>query len=407
MTTLKPHTSHKLSRSNKTSLATLATLAGLVGAFAVGCGSAAEVNTVTEPFEEKDCGAERCSPASEEETKKNDADDEIDTCLTDAECDAGTFCSANGLCISNECKDEIACVKGTFTLKKQTPTVVLLIDQSGSMHEDFGGKTRWDALRDALVDPNTGVIKALERDVRFGVAFYSSHDGYGADGNATCPEIDGLDELGIAFDNYGKIRDRYLTLNPADDTPTAESLSAVTDYLVDVTEPGPKAIILATDGEPDTCADPDAHNDDTKAFAVNTAKATFESGISTYVLSVGNDIAENHLQDMANAGAGVASGAPFYKALDQAALEGALGKIVSGIRSCTFHLNGTVDPNVVEKASVSLDGAELQYGVDFKLNGNSEVQLIGSACEGLAEGEHEVSVDVPCACEEPKPVDVR
>ena len=37
----------------------------------------------------------------------------------------------------------------------------LLIDQSGSMNADFNGQTRWDALRDSLMDPQDGVVKGV------------------------------------------------------------------------------------------------------------------------------------------------------------------------------------------------------------------------------------------------------
>ncbi len=43
------------------------------------------------------------------------------------------------------------------------PTVVLLVDQSGSMEADFAGKTRWSAVSETLMDPVDGVVKPLGR----------------------------------------------------------------------------------------------------------------------------------------------------------------------------------------------------------------------------------------------------
>ena len=42
------------------------------------------------------------------------------------------------------------CADADVKFEAQTPTVLLLIDQSGSMTENFGGTDRWDAVYDAL-----------------------------------------------------------------------------------------------------------------------------------------------------------------------------------------------------------------------------------------------------------------
>jgi hypothetical protein len=291
------------------------------------------------------------------------------------------------------------CVKGELELAQRPATVVMLIDQSASMHQAFDGGTRWQVLRDALLDEENGAIKKLESTVRFGIALYSSENGYGRSGARTCPLLAGLDEIPIDFGNHAKIRDLYAAASPIDDTPTAESLALVTDRLAALAVDGPKAVLLATDGEPDTCEDSDAHNADTNRFAVETARATHTAGISTYVLSVGTEIAEKHLQDMANAGAGVPDGgtnAPFYRATDQAGLRAALASIVETTQSCTFHLEGDLSTAVVAKGTVKIDGQPTTMGVDWTINADGDVELLGVRCDAVKAGHHEVSAEFPC-----------
>jgi hypothetical protein len=293
---------------------------------------------------------------------------------------------------------EEACAEGTLELDSKIPTVLLLIDQSGSMSEPFDGGDRWNVLRDALTHPTNGVVKNLEQQVRFGIALYSSDGGYGRFGNLTCPELVGLGSVPISLGNFDAIHELYSKASPAKDTPTAESVAAATDLLLDFQEEGPKAILLATDGAPDTCADPDAHDQASQDFAVETVKASHAAGVDTYVLSVGDEITQDHLQNMANAGAGAASGsnAPYWKANDQAALEAALENIINGVRTCTFSLEGDVDTSLVKHGTVKLDGEELEYGVDWKLNGDNEVEVVGARCDALKQGDHRLAAEFPC-----------
>jgi hypothetical protein len=327
-------------------------------------------------------------------------------CDSNAECGAGQVCNAHGVCENmiidpDPAPDPVpdVCAKGELELVARPATVVMLIDQSSSMNKAFDAGSRWEVLRSALLDEQTGAIKQLESTVRFGIALYSSQNGYGRDGSRTCPMLAGLDEIPIDFGNYQKIRDVFTAASPIDDTPTAESLAEVTDRLAALSVDGPKAILLATDGEPDTCADPDAHNSDTNRFAVDTARASYAAGVSTYVLSVGTEIAEQHLQDMANAGAGVPDGgpnAPFYRATDQAGLRAALASIVSSTQTCTFHMDGDTSTSVVTKGTVKLDGQVLTMGVDWTLNADGDVELLGARCDAVKTGQHELSAEFPC-----------
>src|SRR6185295_10900394 len=104
-----------------------------------------------------------------------------ESCKSDAECDSGSC--TGGACVSvgptggggsagsdelfsaddlkNEHPDEDpSCVDLDVSFQRITPTVMLLIDQSGSMSKNFeDGKSRWETLRRTLIDPENSLIK--------------------------------------------------------------------------------------------------------------------------------------------------------------------------------------------------------------------------------------------------------
>jgi hypothetical protein len=170
-------------------------------------------------------------------------------------------------------------------------------------------------------------------------------------------------------------------------------------------EPGPKVIVLATDGEPDTCAQPNPQNGQPESIAA--AQAAFGKGIETYVISVGSGVSLNHLQDMANAGKGLTVGgsqnATYYQANNQASLVSAFNEIIYGVRSCVFTLDGKVDAAEAGKGVVTLDGKALGYNDPngWKLNPPSEVELVGTACSAIKSGDHKVAIDFPCGVYSP------
>jgi hypothetical protein len=274
---------------------------------------------------------------------------------------------------------------------------MLLVDRSGSMTAAFGASNRWDETYNALMDPSTGVVKGLEGKVRFGVALYTSLDGtlgttpLEGDPAGTCPM---MATVSPSLLNHANIDAMYSPKTPQEDTPTGASIVATTAILQQVTQAGPKIIVLATDGEPDSCTIPDPANDTERAAtaleSTDAAEAAFNAGIETYVISVGDQVGEAHLQDMANAGKGLpiggATDATYYTALDPSQLITAVDDIINGVRSCVLTLDGQVTPEGEDSGTVSMDGQLLEKGVDWQLNDPSTIEIIGSACDTLLAG---------------------
>jgi hypothetical protein len=300
--------------------------------------------------------------------------------------DPGLQDSGNGVCAEIE-----------VTFKQRTPYVMLLVDQSGSMKKDFAGGSRWGVLHQALLDPQKGIVSLIHDELNLGFTLYSSKDGYAG---GKCPM---LSSIPSKLDNYQAIKQLYDSVSPIEDTPTGESIDAVTEGFMQmvVSDPhDPKAIVLATDGEPDTCEVPDPENGQDKTLAA--AQNAFAKGVQTYIISVGDEVGAPHLQDMANAGIGLPvdgqQKAPYWVALDHAALYDAFATIINGVRECIFTLDGQVVAGFEDQGKVTIDGKPVAKDDEngWKLNGLKQVQLLGEACALIQEGDHKVDIEFPC-----------
>ncbi len=362
-----------------------------------------------------------------------------DSCGSGDVCESGTHCGEAGLCIS-ECSEgkcsncdstghclavnplgelgddsifkenigaapdagQQVCVDLDVEFQRVTPTVVLLIDQSGSMTEAFPQvdpavtKSRWDTVVETLSAPD-GFLSRLQHSVQFGVALYTSYGGYGGGRRPrACPV---LEDVAVAKGNFDSIVSLLQLQQPARDTPTAESLRAVAEELAAFEGDGPKSIILATDGDPDTCEDPDSNDaPESKALSIEAVTAAYEMGITTRVISVGDEVTASHLEELAVAGAGGDDTAEAYQALDTRALEAAFNEIIGTVRTCDLELEGTVAPQQAARGTLEMDGDPLVYQDPngWEMPNERTVRLLGTACERAQQDAASISIRFPC-----------
>jgi hypothetical protein len=319
--------------------------------------------------------------------------------------------------------DAGACMEGQYKFVPKTPTVFLLVDQSGSMFEcrtSGGAKsatanecanhadTSWYPLRDGVLQ----VVQQLGSMVRFGFAAFT-----GEIGDAMCPT---LDPVPPALDDGAAIAARYNALQPPKkgETPTRNALVQVGKILAgDQQAPGEKFILFVTDGQPDYCDDgnplcpPDS--------VVGELQTLATAGVHTLVFGISSPlttISDAVLAAFANAGAGQpvgplnadvnaiydqCAGVPGWAAdfamtakpamrpntigayapagaaagtatvfkpdlTNQTALVGAISNALSGVKSCVFDLgkldNGkqiSVDTTQLAQAHVLIMGKEV------------------------------------------------
>lgn len=294
-----------------------------------------------------------------------------------------------------------ACASVRLETNRATPNVVLIIDQSGSMGmEEFpagSGVYRWTALQEALIGSTAspgGFIDMLDSSVRFGLVTYREESGI-----AGCPDLRVVPALS---DNYSTIRGVYTTLRPGGATPTGEAIQSTLTRLseiVTVTDE-PTIFVLATDGEPNRCADI-LDTTGGRAASLAAVQAAFAMDIRTYVISVGADVSTTHLQDLANAGIGAAPTDPpamYWLATNTATLGSALDSIIGSVASCNVELVGRIVTSMACMGTVTLGGVPLTCDDPdgWHVVDETHIELTGAACDELQTTGGVLEATFPC-----------
>jgi hypothetical protein len=300
------------------------------------------------------------------------------------------------------------CNEVEIKFEARTPTVMLLVDRSSSMFE----RGFWEPLKSAVLE----VVNALQNDIRFGFATYTGLHG------GTCPD---LMSVPIAKGNFNAIQTAYQAVTVPTfkaETPTSAAIDSVSTILKADSDPGPKFILLVTDGEPDFCDDPNPVC--SRDAVVASAQAAYKQAIGTFIFSLGGDVDRTHLQDVANAGTGqgvmdhnmavaqqcggvrasygsTSGTAPFFEpdATDQQALVTQLRSVSASVRSCVFELQGKlrIKLDLAPMGSVLINDQSIAYGSGWRMNSETELELLGSACDQLRRPETQrVLIDFPC-----------
>jgi hypothetical protein len=332
------------------------------------------------------CTAECTSESASRDCGPSKTCSEDGHCLGDGAGVTGDAASGNGGFSRDGSTSPHGCGEVLLKPTPKTPNVIVLVDQSGSMTAKFGSSTRWLVLKESLL-ADDGLIASLQSVVRFGVVLYSSNDG-----GPTCPVLTPA-KVSVALDNLEGIRSLYQPAEPIADTPTGDAIDAVIQQAKDsglINGPdqmNPTIIVLATDGEPDTCEVPNPQNG--QAESVAAIENAYKAGVPTYVIAVANEdeLSQKHVQDIANAGAGMKD-APSYRVQDDKGLRDALQSIVSGQLSCVVPLQGKVTAEDPCVGKVELDGKPLgcNDANGWRLLGESTIEIQGSACTALKSG---------------------
>jgi von Willebrand factor type A domain len=305
--------------------------------------------------------------------------------ITGGQCGDGNVCTADGHCVPKGqdpgTGNDPNCPAVAFTAKPTTPSILLLLDKSGSMKDNkFGNLTRWEAVGQALVDTTNGVVTQLQNKAYFGATTYDCL-------NLQTPRFTAVPR---ALNNASAIR-TLLTPPPGNsNTPTAAAIAAAVQSFAAAPPPAgsPALIVLATDGQPNHCDSMNANSNDVfRQESLTATVAAYTAGIRLVPLSVASGAtAEQHLQQVANAGAGVTAGmpnAPLYKANNAAELKAAFDTIIGGVVSCDLTVNGSLDQTQAAGGDVRLNGRSLTFNTDWQLIGDHTIRLLGAACTEL------------------------
>lgn len=330
--------------------------------------------------------------------------------------------------------DEDVCAGANVRASRIKPRITFVVDRSGSTADAYpGSESKWQAMYDALMDPDGGVIAKLESVAYFGMVLFDGGEmdyvvgwvcfipGMCGDGGVfsgdagsdlgLCPRLVIVDP---ALNNYTAIDAQYRVSGPGGSTPTRLALEAAYNLLpddqavLDEDMPGPQFVVLCTDGLPNGCIDSFGLPD--QQGPIDQVTAAANRGIKTYVVGVaatvdrasgtGNQPVQGdpqaYLEELATYGN---TGYPAFSPATKEDLVAAISKIVGGAVGCKVKLNGTVVAGEECLGSVELNGEPLACNGPngWKLASESEIELQGEACERFMNNPSAiVSAKFPC-----------
>ena len=281
------------------------------------------------------------------------------------------------------------------------PTVMFVIDRSGSMADDLdgnsdGGPSRWDVLETSLRQ----VLPPLDQQLSIGALMYP------VSGSA-CSVPFGVD-LSPARGNTNRLLALFST-QPVGGTPTFEAARAAAAHLATLrTASAARALVVTTDGAPNcnpsfdprtcTCTRPPQQGvcqpqanclDDTRTID-GLRDLYLNSNLPTYVVGLGSGLNQFAyvLNQMAVAG-GVPrtdAGTSYYSAQSAAELTDAFSRITAQLTRCTYLVDGLLPDDTF---TLEIDGVAVPEGPDgwqWLNEANGELGLLGRSCDAVANG---------------------
>ena len=304
----------------------------------------------------------------------------------------------------------VGCVPGSFTLAKALPTVMFVIDRSGSMSTRFStAGSRWSVLTSGLAK----ALPSVDGSMQIGALLYPN---VGAARSALSCAVPGAADLLPKTGNVKPLLTAMQANGPGGATPTAAALDVANAALLSVrSSRSARAMVLATDGgpncnsalDPHTCACADLGAgcrrnanqclDDVRTVARIASYAS--QGVPTYVIGIGNDAASATLDAMANAGGRPQSGAhAYYAATSEQELDRALVTIRDNVGACTY-LTPSV-PDADGHITLAIDGKPVTFeatnGWTWIDRSNGELVLSGDACKLVSGAALNVVATVSC-----------
>jgi hypothetical protein len=327
----------------------------------------------------------------------------------------------------------LKCTPGRFTFELATAQLMFVLDRSGSMAFALdGGRpdpdgnlppgvlSRWDTLRDALVQ----TITPFDDTLAMGAKFYPEElpPGPNPPADKACQTDVGVG-IPPARGNASRIINVFDTTLPVGGTPTSEALRLAAQYLAGSRSVA-RTIILATDGAPNCNANLDASRcvctsmadncssssvgeynclDDTNT--INVVRNVFDTQkIPVYVIGIGSTERPEFLKvldDMAVAGGRPRATMPrHYNVQTSAELKTALQSIGDSVAKCTYLTpSSPVDPNAI---AVEIDGRPIRRdlthtkGWDWIDQAFGTLAFFGASCTSASTGKPAISGVVTC-----------
>ena len=315
------------------------------------------------------------------------------------------------------------CANAMVNTSASTPDILFVIDGSGSMCAGFGGGTRWQALRTALLEPANGLIYKLQTSAVFGMVLYDGtidlflalsalgssnpecalpYTAMKAEG--MCP---GFVEVPMALNNAMAIDMAFPQTELGGSTPTDRAMNHAVELLLGMRSADPDAqqnpqyIILATDGQPNDICVGGVGGDNTpqKQGVIAAVDRAQMNKITTFVISLAGNDAQltQHLEEVADHGDPANPMAHAFSPMTPEDLVNTLSALLGGAIGCNITLDAMVTPGLECRGTVEMNGTKLPCCMEkmgawtcnempaampdgWRLKDPSTVELMGATC---------------------------
>jgi hypothetical protein len=255
----------------------------------------------------------------------------------------------------------------------------------GNGNGHCGATSKWALVTAAL----NQVVQQTETKVNWGLMFLGAEPTQC--GAATAPVVD------VGPSNFSAIQAALTgeTFSGLLGTPTGPVMNNAVKYLTGLTDPNPKYLLLATDGEPNCAGGSNTLNVTDDVGAENAVTAAYTAGFPTFVVGIATTTdatASNALNAMAVNGGEAQTGAAtqYYAVSDTATLVSVLGQILGKALSCTIPLtgvNGSLDKVAVSAKDANGNTIEIMQdptnGWSYTDANKTAIILNGDSCTNL------------------------
>jgi hypothetical protein len=302
------------------------------------------------------------------------------------------------------------CGTKTQSAKMIPPDIMIVMDRSLSMTNDVndqpctggtgnngncGANSKWQIVVPVINE----VVTSTDAKVNWGMFYLGDEPAMCGVATAPVVPISATNAVAVTTSLTGN------TFNGQVGTPTQRAIRGAVSYLGGLTDPNPKYLLLATDGQPN-CATANSLNTDDTAGTQQAVADALTANIPTFVVGIGNTNAAASLNQLAIAGGRPQTGgtSSYYQVNDATALATALGTIVGQAASCTFNIGPPPDGTTVKGLGVFGDGTPISMdptnGWSFTDNTKTAIILNGPICDQVLSGTvHDVTVAFVCMVE--------
>ncbi|MDB4983110.1 MAG: hypothetical protein JWM82_3862, partial [Myxococcales bacterium] len=313
---------------------------------------------------------------------------------------SGTSGSSGKICLGDQqidCVPVATCGLETVAIAKLPPEILIVFDKSVSMKDPATGgscgmPTPCGSKMTEMVNAVSTVVMQTQTSIDWGLKLFAD---MGACGVAVGPTVP------VAPMNGAAISQALSTAAADSHTPTRAGVQAAVAYLMTLTTPNPKFILLATDGIPNCIPNDKNQINYDQAGATQAVTDAVTAGFPVFVLGVGSGVTSNPkdgpifdptLTMLATAGGKPRAGTPnYYHASSNADVVAALGTIQSQVGSCVFNL-GKVPPDPTNIAVRGDNNVHIpkdpthMNGWDYAAADMKSVKLYGTWCDQVTMG---------------------